>query len=128
MKKVLFNITLLLLFNQCDEYEASKREYPRVSTQEVTLISRLSATFNGEILHAGSDQVIECGFVFSDIHSGILSEDYSEKIIVEKPVSIGKFSQTVDWDFKPGVDYYMRAYAKTHRHLVYGNIVIFSAH
>ncbi len=121
-KKVLLVIFAFALAT-CSEDEIPRRPYPQVLTLAVNNISDAGATFNAEIKQAGNHEIIEHGFVWSELENPTL--ETSEKRIVLEKVQKGVFSAEISTTLKAGVNYFVRAYAKTSEYLVYGKQVFF---
>ena len=96
-------------------------ENPDISTSAVTQIGATTATFNAQILNAGSPAYTERGFCYSKNGTPTISNN-------RKTVSgsgTGNFSLNIT-DLEYPVTYYVRAYLIQKGEVFYGNTVSFS--
>lgn len=118
-------ILVMGLFTTCQEEEITSRDYPRLFTNEVTQISPTGAVFNAEIHSGDLGKIIEYGFAWDrNVKPQIL---YHDKQIITSPLTGSTFSATAHAAMKSGVFYYVRAYVKTDKYVVYGNAVSFKS-
>jgi len=122
MKKNSFVLYCLVLMVTCTKEETSSRPYPRVETGEVTDITRTGAVFHGQITFS-STEILDRGFVWAN--NTDLTLESSDKISSGTAVGKGNFEAQVSRDLETGVKYYVRAYVKTDKYLVYGDIATF---
>jgi len=126
MKKLinlLFFIIAIVTLVTCKNDEVTPREYPRVTTLEVSSISESGATFNAEIIYPGNGEILEYGFVWGESSKPTL-EDFNKEVQTNS-ITTGKFSAKISTPLKNGVNYYVRAYAINEKYLVYGKVVPF---
>ncbi|MDR0981864.1 MAG: hypothetical protein LBM07_01295 [Culturomica sp.] len=93
---------------------------PTVSTQAVTGITLMTATFNGTIATVGDLPITERGFAYGTSHNPTVD---STKIAVSGS-TVGAFS-SVATSLTEGSTYYVRAYATNSKGTVYGEEVSF---
>lgn len=121
-KPTLFILFMILVCCSCKEEDISFA-YPRVRTHAITDISPEGAVFHGELMLPAGQEVAENGFVWQEGNEPLLES--SEKKVMEKPVSKGRFSASISTTLKPDTKYFVKAYAKTKDHLVYGQVQSF---
>lgn len=97
-----------------------KTTLPEVTTSNVTIISKKSATLGGSIVNSGGTPIIESGIVFSDIPNPSLGR----YINYRKGSDTGIFSYLIP-DLLPGNFYYARAFASNINGTAYGGEVTF---
>ncbi len=122
MKRIQLIVCGFILFATCTKEETTPRLYPRVETGEVTNISSKGALFQGEITYASND-ILDHGFIWSTDEPPTFQN--SDKMSLGGKTGTGNFSATVDRSLGEGVKYYVRAYAKSDKYLVYGEVVSF---
>src|SRR5690348_14787020 len=120
IKKLIQCIITVFILTDCSEEKVTPREYPRVITSEVTNITSSGALLHGEIT-SSSVEILDYGFIWSEFENPTLSN--SEKISLGSKSITGTYEGNVQGDLKEGVKYSVRAYAKSTKFLVYGNIV-----
>lgn len=107
-----FAIVALILFTAaCADEKVVKRSYPVINTDDVTGITELGATFNGEVLDIG-DGIVEYGFVFN--HGFLGSYPFpavATKISLGTTDTRGKFSIFANAGMAAGETYNLRTYA-----------------
>lgn len=122
------HVCLLLLtigFTSCTKDENAERDYPRLSTLEVTHIGQSGAMFSAEILSGNRAAITEYGFVWS-------TTEYPDVDQHDKQFKAGApsgltFTDTIRSALKLNETYHMRSYAKTDRYIIYGNIITFKS-
>lgn len=126
MKKLSIIIVLAgILVTSCADLEVSKKSYPYIITEEVSDINQSGATFNASVTGTNKNDVIDYGFVWDDtIASPVLT--CSRKSLGQS-VSDGKISCKIEGGLKNGVEYHVRAYIKTSKYFVYGNVLTFNS-
>lgn len=110
------------LLASCTKEEISPRDYPRVLTDEVTEITEAGAVFHGQITLA-SVPVLDHGFVWSSV-SNFEPKD-GDRLSLGPISSKGSFSAPCTYALKAGEKFYVRAYAVSEHHAVYGDVVTF---
>lgn len=118
-----FFCLILLVVYSCTKEKDPTRDYPRVSTDQVTNINTNGATFSGTFLQAGNSEIIDHGFVFSpgstpSIHLG-------EKISLGTSTGSGSFTATANSGMKSGETYYVSAYAQNKDNIFYAEPIEF---
>lgn len=113
---------LLVLVVCCTKEEPFSRNYPRVNSNDVTQITDGGAVFNGEIFFA-SVPIIDHGFVWSTFAN--FDTEQADKISLGPKSGTGIFSAPCTYALKEGEKYYVRAFAKSEKNSVYGDLVTF---
>ena len=111
---------LILLAACIEEPEQEVLDYPTVVTSAARVTAQ-GVTFEGEVMYFRGD-VLEKGFVWSSKGSPT-SDD--ARVVVEG--TDRKFSATIKGGMVVDKTYYMRAYAKTTGHTVYGDTIKFTS-
>lgn len=106
----------------CTKEEASPRNYPRVDTQAVSQITEGGAVFTGEITFA-SVPIIDHGFVWSNVANA--DPDKGDILSLGPKSGPGTFSASCTYALAQGGTYFVRAYALSEDHAVYGDIMTF---
>ena len=115
--------SLLLVFSCTKEEKATKHDYPKVATGQVTNINTECATFNGSFLQTGNSEIIDHGFIFSSNDPpGYI---YSEKISLGPSSGRGSFTATANFGLTAGSTYYVSAYAQNKDKIFYAPSVSF---
>lgn len=110
------------LLASCSKEEVSPRNYPRVLTGEVTEITEAGAVFHGQITFT-SVPVVDHGFVWSTL-SNFEPKD-GDALSLGPLSSTGSFTAPCTYALKAGEKFYVRAYAVSENHAVYGDVVTF---
>jgi len=95
---------------------------PEVTTQNVTNIDAVTATFNGIIVSMGDPVYTERGFVYGLVHNPTIESDIKKAAF---GTEIGAFSSNLT-GLTTGNLYYVRAYATNVRGTAYGTEVSFT--
>lgn len=122
MRRNLVQIFCLLLLVTCTEEETTPRKYPRVRTNPVSNITSQGALFRGEI-YFSPGKIMDHGFIWST--SKALTISFSERISLGGAEGLGIFEILAERSLAEGKKYYVKAYAQTVTHLVYGEVVEF---
>lgn len=111
----------------CGKENEVEREYPQVNTMEVSSISENGATFKAEIYSAGSESIVDHGFVWStnETDGFGLSIARDERIFLGALTNIGKYSVQIRSTLVKGKTYYVRSFVRTTNYTVYGKVVKF---
>jgi hypothetical protein len=117
-----YAILFLICFSACLEEEDVRRDYPVMSTGEVTEITALGVTLNGTIAYKKLGAIREHGFVWGP--DSTLNLETSQFSRLGAPTSLS-FTTTVRSGLSITSTYYVRSYAEVDSKLVYGNIVRF---
>lgn len=118
-------LVVIGLFTTCQDEEITSRDYPRLFTHEVTQINPSGAVFTAEIHSGDLGQITEYGFVWDrNVKPQIMHHD---KQIITSPLTKPTFGATAHAAMKSGVFYFVRAYVKTDKYVVYGNAVSFKS-
>jgi hypothetical protein len=120
-----FMLSVILLMNRCEDEKPVPRDYPRLNTFPVTNISDSGALFTGEIYSVGIEDILEYGFVWGKTEH--LLYEYSDKVILGTQQGTGTFSAFINSALVNGVTYWVRPYAKTSEHIVYGKALSFTS-
>ena len=118
----LASILVLAIIGSCTNEEITPRSYPRVNTQEVTNITSGGALFSAEITFT-SAPILDHGFLWSEYSDVLFS--YSDKISLGSKSGAGSFVANCDRSLQEGKTYYVRGYAISEDHTVYGDVVTF---
>lgn len=118
-------LLMICLLTTCKKEDAAIKEYPRINTLDVSGINESGATFGANIISGDLTQTKEYGFVW-DIST---SPDINlhDKLVMTGILSNKSISGIVHSALKKDVVYYMRAYVKTDKYLVYGKVVSFKS-
>ena len=104
--------------------EPVQRDYPRVTTLEVTNITGDGATFVAEVIDEGTVPIAEHGFTWSryspDINSG-------ERIFLGSFSGIGRYEADISTALEEGITYEVCAFVKAGEYTVYGDKVKFTS-
>lgn len=120
----LFMLLMTLFFlTTCQKEENAIREYPRLINLQVTEINASGAVFNTEVIAGNLDDVIEYGFVWNTTDEP--QYGFPEKQVTSGVLKGKTFSAHIHNALKTGERYFVRAYIKTERFLVYGETVTF---
>lgn len=113
----------LFFLTTCQKEENAIMEYPRLINLYVTEINASGAVFNTEVIAGNLDDVIEYGFVWNTTDDP--KYGFPDKKIITGVLKGKIFSAQIHSALKTGERYYVRAYIKTERFLVYGEPVPF---
>lgn len=116
-------LLLSLMVIQCSEPEVTSRNYPRVSTLDVTNVSSVGARFNAEVIYLGDFEILSYGFVWSESDGPELG--ISEKKIFDGSNFTVNFSADIKTTLSNGIRYYVRPFVMTNKYTVYGKTVSF---
>ncbi len=109
----------------CRKDEIATKEYPRLNTLEVSDITPSGAIFKAQIISGQISDIQEYGFVWDSIGSPDIA--WSDKLVMTAALSAGQFSGHAHAALRKDGIYYMRAYLKTSKYLVYGKMVSFQS-
>jgi len=126
----LFISAILFLFLSCTkEAEISPKDYPFVITEEIIVLKDEGAIFSATLKIPSSDKTLKYGFAWSKggdsnptVDDFIPLFGFENKILFEDEIKEGKFTQKVTNGLETNEVYNVRAYIKTEKHEVYGNI------
>lgn len=118
-----FSSIILLLLYSCED-EPVKRDYPRVSTLEVSNITEAGATFNAEVIDEGNVEIDDHGFFWSTL---MISPASSEKVSLGAFDGTGDFSADITTTLEEGVVYIVSAYLKAGEYTVFGEEMKFTS-
>lgn len=121
-KSALASIVALAIIGSCTKEEVTPRSYPRVNTLEVSNITSGGALLSAEIVYS-SVQIVDHGFLWSDRSDALFSN--SDKISLGPANGPGKFQANCERSLAAQKTYYVRGYAISEDHSVYGDIVTF---
>jgi hypothetical protein len=126
VKKIIFALlvsAVLFVFVKCEDEQSVPREYPRVTGMVVTNVSENGAAFMADLYSAGTETLIEHGFVWSK-WSGSKDLHNYDRIYLGVPHT-GKFQAEVRATFKKNETYFVRPFIVTEDKVVYGPEVSF---
>jgi hypothetical protein len=123
---IILSVSILELFAGCDNFEFPPTPYPRVETLPATDVSVNGATLNSKIIYTGKNAITGYGFewglektkVFS-FNNKVTLDYYNESDSLKYDLSYGLYSDT---------SYKVRAFIKTEKYLVYGEILSFRSY
>jgi hypothetical protein len=120
-----FLLQTLLLFGltTCQKDPVATRDYPRLSTLEVSGISATGAKFSAEIISGDPTKVIEYGFAWSE-YSPDPSLGTDANLDIQGSIVGKSFSSSVQTLTNDKV-YNLRSFIKTSDLLIYGRVVTF---
>ncbi len=107
----------------CQKEKVASKEYPRLTTLDVTDISASGMTFKANILSGNLADIKEYGFVW-DISYNPIIEIHSKNVLTGD-ISGNQFRTGIMASLEKNKLYHVRAYLKTEDVLVYGKIVEF---
>lgn len=110
---VVFSIAI-----SCTKEEATPRNYPRVETGAVRDVSEAGALFSGEITYS-TVPIKDHGFVWSTVAN--FEPDQADVLSLGEKSETGTFTAACTYALEKGKTYYVRAYAKSGQHSVYGD-------
>lgn len=123
MKRIAYGSIIALAFiGSCTKEEVTPRSYPRVKTLEVTNITSGGASFSAEIVYT-SVPIVDHGFIWSENSDALFSN--SDKILLGSKSGTGRFEAQCDRSLQEGKTYYVRGFAISEDHKVYGEVVTF---
>jgi hypothetical protein len=114
----IIHISFFILLISCDYSDSDNRLHPSVETLGVSTTSDQEFHFEGRITKHSNLKVIDHGFIWN------LNEKVTEGLydqISLGPLNDESFNAKANYGFNANLDYYVRAYAKTTREIVYGN-------
>lgn len=123
MRNNYFFVFMMMVLLGCQK-EDVVREFPQVSTYDISDISAEGAVFHAELLSNGSGPVLAYGFVW-DRHKLPKLNTFADGIQKTGPISPGVFSIEVHRSLNKEEKYYVRAFARTEQYTTYGNQVEF---
>lgn len=91
---------------------------PKVTTLNAVNISHTAATFVGEIVDNGWNNITDYGFEYSNVEG--FESGQGIKVPMQTPITKGKFSLTID-TLHQDMMYYFKAYAANEKGISYGN-------
>lgn len=123
----LLSVILAVFLISCGEKEDGSRSYPSLDTKPVTAIDANGATFNAEILVAGTAGISDHGFVYDDTPNPQV--EFSDAISLGEATTKGAYSTLANRNLLKGKTYYVKAYAftKNKEFVVYGQQVKFES-
>jgi hypothetical protein len=126
MKYIIFIVMFVMIYG-CAKEVIETRDYPRLKTLDVSNITEKGVVFNAKILSLGNDPVLEQGFIFANYEQ--LNMEYSEIIKSEGVNKVGGYNAEIPrTSLLKGGKLYVRAYVKTVKVTVMGNVVGFYFH
>ncbi len=115
---------LMLILLSCTKETITNREYPRVTTMEVTNISSAQAVFHGDLFFT-SVAVTDYGFVWSN--NSFPNINTSPRRSLGSTTTAGPFEATIQGGLIAGKEYTVQAYAISTGFVVYGKVVKFTS-
>lgn len=128
MKTIATVAAILIIFSAtgCKEDEPIEKDFPGLETLEVTNISVLNgATFNAKITSGDFSDILEYGFVWSEFNNQEI--DWVDRVIFTKKPEGKYFSADIKTTLKGGKTYYVAAFLRTEKYIIYGQVVTFNS-
>jgi N-acetylneuraminic acid mutarotase len=123
MRKIYYVLALFLL-TTCNEEEITSRSYPRIKTYEVTNITSIGAVLTAEVIYTpNATAIVDHGFLWSTASDVTLLS--ADKISLGARTRTGKFTVNLERSLSEGITYFVRPYAITETHTVYGDVAAF---
>lgn len=124
MKRIfgIFCALSFLFLLSCNNENSDSRSFPRVRTHAVSEITNSGALFRADITFSSVD-IIDHGFVWGQSASPSL--EYDQRISLGPKSAAGAFDTRVERSMEANKNYFVRAYARSEKHLVYGEVVKF---
>lgn len=111
-------VLIFAIVSSCRDAVIQQKDYPMLSTLEVSDVDNQGATFSAKILNFGKYEITEYGFIWSDART-----EYQQKL--GDKLSSAKFEARIVSDLDSGISYVCRAYVKTAINMVIANEVNF---
>jgi N-acetylneuraminic acid mutarotase len=121
--RFLWVLSLVIFTTACDKEEITQRDYPRLTTLEVTEIEGKGVRFHAQIKYRGEFEILKYGFVWSTSEAPELNN--SEKVIFAQNIEANEFFAEISTTLEEGVLYYVRSFIVTEDYTVYGKEVEF---
>ena len=119
----LFQTLLLFGLTTCQKEPVATRDYPRLSTLEVSEITASGAKFNAEVISGDPSEIIEYGFTWSEyIDSPTLGNN--DNVDITGSITGNNFSSNVQTLLNDKT-YHLRSFIKTSTLLIYGPVFTF---
>lgn len=109
----------------CTDDEPLERAYPQINTLEVDGISETGATFHAEIINQKNLDIVEYGFIWSIYNNPNFYQ--SEKVVISEPFDQGNFIANIRSTLLKDVVYYVKAFVRTEKLIIYGKQVTFTS-
>lgn len=123
MKNILFTVLALIVIGCKEEAKLKPKEYPTLITKEVVDIDNTGATFCAEILDYGTEEIIDCGFIWGETQFPIIDE--ASKKSVFQNIIPKNYTARINGGLVKDKQYFVRAYILTQNNIVYGKQVSF---
>jgi hypothetical protein len=123
IKLPLLLITICLL-STCKREKEPTLAYPLVNTLDVVNITNQGATFRGDIYSAGSEPIIDYGFVWGKFETD-LSVESNDRISLGSRAGTGSFESEIKTTLEANKKYFVRSFVKSASHTVYGKVISF---
>ena len=114
---VLLSIVLVLLTG-CNDQPFPEAAYPILETLPVTNVGPSGATFSAVTVQAGTEEVLNRGFVWST-HAGVTVQSGTR---IDVGPGDGNFEAVLSSTLTNGTMYYVKAYVVTKGFTVYGPV------
>jgi hypothetical protein len=122
--RIFLMISFITSFAACNDDKVGPRTYPRVLTRTATEVNDVAVLVTGEITFSSVD-ITDHGFVWSGFNAVPRINNTDNNISLGIKSGIGTFESNIESQFEKNKKYYVRAYAKSADHTVYGNIIEF---
>jgi hypothetical protein len=119
----LLHSILMLGLSSCQKDEVAERGYPLPRTLDVKEITQTGAKFSATIISGNPSEVVEYGFVWSEL-SDRPRLGNNDNIDITGSLNSSTFSSEVQ-NLNSGKVYHVRSFIKTSTLLIYGRVVAF---
>jgi hypothetical protein len=119
IQKIISIVIVSLILFSCEE-EPDIKEFPIITTLSPQNIDESGATFRGEFVYDGKNEITSYGFTWDGVEPNIKT---SEKIVLGTQPSKGIFETRINSHLGKGFEYKIRAFATYNDKTVYGNTV-----
>jgi hypothetical protein len=126
MKPLIVIIVILVIFltSSCREDDNIERDYPSLETLHVTYLPiKHGATLNAKIISGNLSDIVEYGFIWSEKAKPDIN--LSERVVMFDRIKDEYYSADVIGAFRENTTYYVLAFLRTEKYLIYGQVVEF---
>lgn len=118
--KILRLIILIILILGCNAAEPIIRDFPIIRTLPPTDIDESGATFHGELVRKGKNEITSYGFVWK-LDDPSINEMH--KVILGNNLSDNLFEARIDHSLIKGLTYQVRAFVDVLNQTIFGDII-----
>lgn len=123
--KIWICIILTASLSSCHDEEVLEREYPRITTLDVTNITSDGAILQAAFKYRGDTEIIQYGFVWAENSIPVIQS--GEKVIYEGNITDNQYTKELKSTLEANKLYNVRAFVQTNDIFVYGNQVSFTS-